>query len=160
MEIVGIVQPYADEPLAHTSDKDEDDEEDQDGLTPAVLRARFEDEVTVKDWLVPAAAALKRLDVIFALRSKILLQTICLCDRCTCGECAKENLTGALEYRCCKEICRDPPKADFRWKYRAFEVHHKTRRLFSNDQQNSASSGRAIVERQKWKRLSSSRWAN
>ena len=83
MQVVGIVQPYADEPLAHTSDEDEDDEEIQDGLTPAVLRARFEDEVTVKDWLVPAAAAL-----------------------------------------------------------------------------NGASSGRAIVERQKWKRLSSSRWEN
>ena len=56
--------------------------------------------------------------------------------------------------------CPGPPKADFRWKYRAFEVHHKTQRLFSNDQQNGASSSRAIVERQKWKRLSSSRWAN
>ena len=73
MQVVGIVQPYADEPLAHTSDEDKDDEEVQDGLTPAVLRAIFEDEVTVNDWLVPAAAALKRLDVIFALRLKILL---------------------------------------------------------------------------------------
>ena len=27
MQVVGIVQPYADEPLAHTSDEDEDDEE-------------------------------------------------------------------------------------------------------------------------------------
>ena len=41
MQVVGNVQPYADEPLGHTSDEDEDDEEDQDGLTPAVLRARF-----------------------------------------------------------------------------------------------------------------------
>ena len=113
MEVVGIVQPYAYEPLAHTSDEDEDDEEDQDGLTPAVLRARFEDEVTVKDWLVPAAAALKRLDVIFALGSKILLQTICLCGRCTCGECAKENLTGALEYRCYKDIVQIRQKLTF-----------------------------------------------
>ncbi|KAK2570389.1 hypothetical protein P5673_005193 [Acropora cervicornis] len=82
MQVVGIVQPYADEPLAHTSDEDEDDEEDQDGLTPAVLRARFEDEVTAKDW-------------------------------CTCGECAKENLTGALEYRCCKEIVQIRQKLTF-----------------------------------------------
>ncbi|XP_044171415.1 uncharacterized protein LOC114971919 [Acropora millepora] len=82
MQVVGIVQPYADEPLAHTSDEDEDEEEDQDGLTPAVLRARFEDEVTVKDW-------------------------------CTCGECAKENLTGALEYRCCKEIVQIRQKLTF-----------------------------------------------
>ena len=49
MQVVDNVQPYADEPLAHTSDEDEDDEEDQDGLTPAVLRARFEDEGTVND---------------------------------------------------------------------------------------------------------------
>lgn len=50
MQVVVVVQPHADEPLAHTSDEDEDDVEDQDGLTPAVLRARFEDEVTVNDW--------------------------------------------------------------------------------------------------------------
>ena len=113
MQVAGIVQPYADEPLAHRSDEDKDDEEDQDGLTPAVLGARFEDKVTVKDWLVPAAAALKRLNVIFALRSKILLQTICLCCRCTCGKCAKENLTGALEYQCCKEIVQIRQKLTF-----------------------------------------------
>ena len=32
MEVVGVVRPYADEPLAHTSDEDVDDENDQDGL--------------------------------------------------------------------------------------------------------------------------------
>ena len=32
MEVVGQVQPYADEPLAHTSDEDEDTREDEDGL--------------------------------------------------------------------------------------------------------------------------------
>ena len=110
MQVVDNVQPYADEPLAHTSDEDE---EDQDGLTPAVLRARFEDEGTVNDWLVPAAATLKRLHVIFALHLQILLQTICLCCRCTCGECAKENLTGALEYRCCMEIAQVRQKLTF-----------------------------------------------
>ena len=52
MEIVGIVQPYAEEPLAHSSDDGEDDEADQDGLTPATLRARFESQVAVNDWLV------------------------------------------------------------------------------------------------------------
>ena len=41
MEIVGIFQPYAKEPLAHSSDHGEDDEADQDGLTPATLRAQF-----------------------------------------------------------------------------------------------------------------------
>ena len=37
MEVVTQVEPYADEPLAHTSDEDEDMREDEDGLLPAVL---------------------------------------------------------------------------------------------------------------------------
>ena len=37
MEVVGHVEPYAGEPLAHSSDEEEDTEEDQDGLSPAVL---------------------------------------------------------------------------------------------------------------------------
>ena len=52
MEVVTQVQPYADEPLAHTSDEDEDTREDEDGLLPAVLRSRFEGEVPVNEWLV------------------------------------------------------------------------------------------------------------
>ena len=51
MEVVGVVRPYVDKPLAHTTDE-EGDEEDQDGLTPDVLRARFEGEVAVNEWLV------------------------------------------------------------------------------------------------------------
>ncbi|XP_068713257.1 uncharacterized protein [Montipora foliosa] len=61
MQVVGIAQPYADEPLAHTSDEDEDDEEDQDGLIHAVLRAIFEDEVTVNDWCMCGECAKKNL---------------------------------------------------------------------------------------------------
>lgn len=40
--------------LAHSSDDDEDDddEDDSDGLSPAVLRARFERQVAVNEWLV------------------------------------------------------------------------------------------------------------
>ena len=45
----------ADEPLTHTSDEDED----QDGLSPADLRARFEDEVTVNDRLVTVCSSLE-----------------------------------------------------------------------------------------------------
>ena len=41
-----------DKPLAHTSAEDEDNEEDQDGLTPAVLQAKFEDEVRLNDWFI------------------------------------------------------------------------------------------------------------
>ena len=52
MEIVGLVEPYADEPPAHSSDDEEDSEEDLDGLSPAVLRARFEREVAVNEWFV------------------------------------------------------------------------------------------------------------
>ena len=50
MEVLGFVQPYADEPLAHTSDEEDDAEEDQDGLSPAVLRARFQGDVPVNEW--------------------------------------------------------------------------------------------------------------
>ena len=49
MVVMGIVRPYADEPIAHSSDE-EDSEEDQDGLTPAVLRARFEGQDLVNNW--------------------------------------------------------------------------------------------------------------
>ena len=50
MEVLGQVQPYADEPPAHTSDEEEDAVEDQDGLSPAVLRSRLEREVPLNEW--------------------------------------------------------------------------------------------------------------
>ena len=50
MEVLGQVQPYTDKSLAHTSDEDEDAEEDHDGLSPAVLRSRLEREVPVNKW--------------------------------------------------------------------------------------------------------------
>ena len=50
MEVFGQVQPYADELPAHTSDEEEDAEEDQDGLSPVVLCSRFEKEVPLNDW--------------------------------------------------------------------------------------------------------------
>ena len=52
MEVVGQVQPYVDEPLAHTSDEDNDTREDEHGLLPAVLQSRFEGDVPVNEWLV------------------------------------------------------------------------------------------------------------
>ena len=36
-EMVSIVRPYADEPLAHSSDESKDDVNDQNGLFPAIL---------------------------------------------------------------------------------------------------------------------------
>ena len=47
-----IVEPCASEPPAHSSDDDEDHEEDSDGLFPALLRARFERQVAVNERLV------------------------------------------------------------------------------------------------------------
>ena len=50
----GQMSPYGDESLAEVCDdrnSDSDDEEtDSDGLTPAVLAARFERTVTVDSW--------------------------------------------------------------------------------------------------------------
>ena len=48
----GPVEPYQDEPLAvDNSDSDESDsEEDEDGLSPAVLEARYDREVAVASW--------------------------------------------------------------------------------------------------------------
>ena len=34
IEVVGLVEPFANEPPAHSSDDDEDNEEDSDGLSP------------------------------------------------------------------------------------------------------------------------------
>ena len=39
MEVVGHVESYAGEPLAHSSDEEEDTEEDQDGLSPRDFRS-------------------------------------------------------------------------------------------------------------------------
>ena len=50
MEVLEQVRPYMDEPPAHMSDEEEDAEEDQDGLPPAVLRSRLEREVTLNEW--------------------------------------------------------------------------------------------------------------
>ena len=50
MEVVGLVEPNVDKPPAHSSDDEEDSEEDLDVLSPAVLRARFEREVAINEW--------------------------------------------------------------------------------------------------------------
>ena len=50
MEVVGHVQPYQDEPLAHSSDDEEDNEGDQDGLSPVVLRNSFEGNTLLDEW--------------------------------------------------------------------------------------------------------------
>ena len=52
MEVLGEVQPYVDELPTHMGDKEEDAEEDQNGLSPAVLRSRLEREVHLNEWCV------------------------------------------------------------------------------------------------------------
>ena len=47
MEDVGIVQIYANEPWAHSSNEDEDYEGDQRSRIPVALQVWFEGEVTV-----------------------------------------------------------------------------------------------------------------
>ena len=45
-----LVEPYQDEPRAHSSDEEDNEEEDNDGFSPAILRARFEGEIPVDEW--------------------------------------------------------------------------------------------------------------
>ena len=54
IEVVGHVEPYEDEPIASDEGDNEDEEEevDADGLTPAVLEARFERQIAIREWLV------------------------------------------------------------------------------------------------------------
>lgn len=46
----GDFQPYQDEPVGLSSDEEERNDTDEDGLTPAVLESRFEREVPVNSW--------------------------------------------------------------------------------------------------------------
>lgn len=53
LEVFGLVEPYDGEPRASSgddSDDSEDGEVDQDSLSPATLRSRFEQEVLVNEW--------------------------------------------------------------------------------------------------------------
>ena len=45
-----LVEPYQDETRAHSSDEEANEEEDIDGLSPAILRARLEGEIPVDEW--------------------------------------------------------------------------------------------------------------
>lgn len=47
--------------------------------------------------------------VFFVLVSSVL----CIFCRCTCEVCATENLAGALEHRCCREIAQVGQKLTF-----------------------------------------------
>ena len=47
LEVFGLVEPYEGEPRASSGDDSDDSE---DGLSPATLRSRFEQEVLVNEW--------------------------------------------------------------------------------------------------------------
>ena len=51
MVFSGLVEPYQGEPLAHSSDEDDEDHgEDRDGLSLAIVRSRFEGESPLEEW--------------------------------------------------------------------------------------------------------------
>ena len=54
--VLGLVQPYEDEPLADAASEpdieEENEDADADGLTPTVLEARYERTIPVTSWLV------------------------------------------------------------------------------------------------------------
>ena len=50
--VVSGIKPYENEPLASSSDEDDDSPLDEDGLSPAVLCARFNGEMALNQWYV------------------------------------------------------------------------------------------------------------
>ena len=50
LEVSGVVEPYRFEPSASEDDEEPENEEDEDGLTPAILEARSENQITVDTW--------------------------------------------------------------------------------------------------------------
>ena len=54
LEVFALVEPYDGKPRASSGDdsddSDEDGDADQDGLSPATLRSRLEQEVLVNEW--------------------------------------------------------------------------------------------------------------
>ena len=46
----GLVEPYPFEPIAPEDYEEPEEEEDEDGLTPAILEARSENQITLDTW--------------------------------------------------------------------------------------------------------------
>ena len=46
----GLVEPYCFEPIALEHYQEPEEEEDKDGLTPAILEARSENQITLNTW--------------------------------------------------------------------------------------------------------------
>ena len=48
----GPVEPYRFEPIAPEGYQEPEEDEDEDGLNPAILEARSENQITLDSWLV------------------------------------------------------------------------------------------------------------
>ena len=46
----GLVEPYRFEPIAPEDYEEPEEEEDEDGLTPAILEARSENQIILNTW--------------------------------------------------------------------------------------------------------------
>ena len=46
----GLVEPYRFEPIAPEDYEEPEEEEDEDGLTPAILEARSENQIALDTW--------------------------------------------------------------------------------------------------------------
>ena len=46
----GLVEPYRFEPIAPEDYEEPEEEENEDGLTPAILEARSENQITLNTW--------------------------------------------------------------------------------------------------------------
>ena len=46
----GLVEPYRFEPIPPEDYEEPEEEEDEDGLTPAILEARSENQITLDTW--------------------------------------------------------------------------------------------------------------
>lgn len=46
----GLVEPYRFEPVAPVGYEEPEEEEDEDGLTPAILEARSDNQITLDIW--------------------------------------------------------------------------------------------------------------
>ena len=46
----GLVEPYRFEPIAPEDYEEPEEEENEDGLTPAILEARSENQITLDTW--------------------------------------------------------------------------------------------------------------
>lgn len=46
----GLMEPYRFEPIAPEDYEEPEEEEDEDGLTPAILEARSENQITLDTW--------------------------------------------------------------------------------------------------------------